>query len=243
MAGHSKFANTQHRKNAQDSKKTSRFNKIIRRIHSAVKGGSPDPDMNPKLRLAISEAQRALITKDKINNAIQVAHSGLSADNLEYIRYNGTVAGIAFIVEASTNNKSRTASDVRAVFNKHNGLMTERGSVEFLFDHIGLICYESHKGEECEINEDDIMEKAIEMDCIDCELEEDDCFYIQTQPTDLHAVTEKMIAIYKDPKSAVLSWEPKARIDVDDALRERIEKVLDALEDLDDVENVYTNHE
>jgi YebC/PmpR family DNA-binding regulatory protein len=235
VAGHSKFANIKHRKSAQDAKRAKSFTKAVKNIVVAAKMGGGDPAFNARLRLAIAAAKDALVTKDKIVDAIKRATGEGSGENLEYIRYNANVNGVAFIVEAYTDNKNRTAGDVRSLFTKNGGVLAETGSVEFGFDHIGMITYARSIA-----SEDEMLEAAIECGANDVETD-DESHYITTHNADLHKVTTALIAKFGDPASSALIWQPKSTIEALPELRERIEKIISLLEDNDDVDEVFTN--
>lgn len=237
MAGHSQFANIKHRKDAQDKKRAKIFTKLTREIIIAVKSGLPDPTMNSRLRNAIIAARAGNLPKDRIDSAIKRGSSPHEGENYEEMRYEGYLAGgIAFIVEALTDNRNRTASDVRSAFTKHGGALGEAGSVNFMFDRIGLIEFDSKVA-----GFDQFFEAALEAGADDCSLEED-TYTVVTKPDDLNEVREYLCAKFGDQKSAKLSWNPQNLIDVDSQDQATtIYKFMDALEDNDDVQNIISN--
>ena len=244
MAGHSKWANIQHRKGRQDKLRSKLFSKLAKDIATASKIGGPDPDMNPRLRLAIANAKGQSMPKDNIQRAVDKGAGG-EGDDYEDIRYEGFgPAGIGFIVEASTDNKNRTAMSVRTAFSKNGGNMGETGSVSFMFDQVGKIEYPLDV-----TDEDTMMEAAIESGADDCETDEpsDDQWdeyepvhTIWTARDDLGTVSAALVEQFGDAKSVNLVWKGQNDIDNPDAAAQ-IVRLQDALEDLDDVENVYHN--
>lgn len=237
MAGHSQFANIKHRKGAQDAKRAKIFTKITREIITAVKHGGSDPEGNPRLRAAMITARSANIPKDRIEAAISRASSSNEGDNYEEMRYEGYgPAGVAFIVEALTDNRNRTASEVRSAFTKYNGSLGETGSVGFMFDKVGMLEFADLK-----ISEDQFLEAAIEAGAEDIEVC-GDRFIAYTQADELAVVRDALTAKYKDPESAKITYKPKSFTEIDDTLvAEKILKFIDILEDFDDVQNVIGN--
>jgi YebC/PmpR family DNA-binding regulatory protein len=238
MAGHSQFANIKHRKGAQDAKKAKLFTKIIREISVAVKTGSPDPESNPRLRNAMIEARVNNLSKDRIESAINKIVSGIDNENFEEIRYEGYApGGIAIIVEALTDNRNRTASEVRSIFTKMGGALGETGSVGFMFDRFGIISFEQKIA-----TAEQIFESAIELGAIDVE-SNDDVHIIYTDPQNFIAIRDQLIEKYKDPISAKLDWKAKNFIEVLDLTQaQKLIKLIDLLEDCDDVQNVTGNY-
>jgi YebC/PmpR family DNA-binding regulatory protein len=238
MAGHSQFANIKHRKGAQDKKRAKVFTKLIREIITAAKTGLPDPAMNPRLRNAMIAARAENLPKDKIDNAINRASNPQDGDNYEEMRYEGYLSGgVAFIVEALTDNRNRTASDVRTAFTKHGGALAEAGSVAFMFDRIGLIEYDSKQ-----IDFDKFFEEALEAGAEDCS-NESEFYTVITKPDELNEVREYLSAKFGDPKTAKLSWTPQNIIQIESQDQaETIFKFIDALEDSDDVQNIIGNY-
>lgn len=237
MAGHSQFANIKHRKGAQDAKRAKIFTKITREIITAVKQGGSDPDGNPRLRTAMLAARSANIPKDRIEAAITRASSTNESDNYEEIRYEGYgPAGVAFIVEALTDNRNRTASDVRSAFTKYNGSLGETGSVSFVFSKKGMLEYSGLK-----VSEDQFLEAALEGGAEDIEAMEDK-FIAYTAPDELAAVRGALAGVYSDPETAKITFIPVTFTDIDDVeVAEKILKFIDILEDFDDVQNVIGN--
>jgi YebC/PmpR family DNA-binding regulatory protein len=239
MAGHSKFKNIQHRKGAQDQKRAKIFTKLVREIITAAKSGSPDPEMNSKLRHAISAARGANLPKDRIEKAIKQASGNQGQDEYFEMRYEGFAnGGVALIVEALTDNKNRTASDVRSSFTKYAGNLGETGSVSFMFDHVGIISYRASVA-----NQDRIMEIAIENDVLDTVSDDETHIFY----TSVENFTKSMDSISKalgDPLEANIGWRPKNTILVDDEDKlKNLLKLIDALEESDDVQRVFGNYE
>ena len=244
MAGHSKWANIQHRKGRQDKLRSKLFSKLAKDIAIASKIGGPDPDMNPRLRLAIANAKGQSMPKDNIKRAVDKGAGG-EGEDYEDIRYEGFgPAGIGFIVEASTDNKNRTAMAIRTAFSKNGGNMGETGSVSFMFDQMGKIEYPLAVADE-----DTMMEAAIEAGADDCETDEEAAdqwdeyepvHTIWTARDDLGTVSAALNDQFGDAKSVNLVWKGQNDIDNPNEAA-KVVKLQDALEDLDDVENVYHN--
>ncbi len=236
MAGHSQFKNIMHRKGAQDKKRAKIFAKLIREVTVAAKTGLPDPDANPRLRSAIAAARAANMPKDNIERAIKKVAGGDEGENFEEIRYEGYgPGGIAVIVEALTDNRNRTASEVRSAFSKHGGNLGETGAVSFMFDHVGQIHYPPETG-----STDEVFEAALEAGAEDVE-SSDEGHDIFCQPDDFHAVREALEPNLGEPSSAALEWRPQNSVEVNDKEAETLLKLLDALEDNDDVQRVSAN--
>lgn len=237
MAGHSQFKNIMYRKGAQDAKRSKIFSKLAREVTVAAKMGMPDPEKNPRLRSAIIAARKENMPKDNIDRAIKKAVGG-DAENYDEMRYEGFgVGGIAIIVEALTDNRNRTAGEVRSAFTKHGGNMGETGSVSFMFDHVGHIHYAVSAGDA-----DTMLEAAIEAGADECDSSESGHdFYCD--PSSLHEVREALEATLGEPSSAKLVWKPQNQIAVDEETASTLLKMLDVLEDNDDVQNVYANFE
>lgn len=246
MAGHSKWANIQHRKGRQDKARSKLFSKLAKDIAVAAKMGGGDPDMNPRLRLAINNAKGQSMPKDNIQRAIDKGAGGDGAD-YEEIRYEGYgPSGIALIVECSTDNTNRSAMEVRTAFSKNGGNMGETGSVAFMFDQVGKIEYPLEIADE-----DAVMEAAIESGADDVEHDEpaDDQWAeyepvhtIWTARDDLGAVSAELEKVFGEAKSINLVWKPQNEIDAPDKAK-TVVNLIDALEDLDDVQNVFHNFE
>ncbi len=235
MAGHSKWANIQHRKGAADKKRAAAFAKLSKEISIAAKLGGPDVDGNPRLRLAVKNARAESMPKDNIQRAIDKGAGGDSSDYFD-IRYEGfAMAGVGVIVECSTDNKNRTAGDVRSTFGKKGGNLGETGSVSFGFDQVGEIVYERAIGDE-----ESVMEAAIEAGAEDVEVE-DEVYVIYTARDDFMEVAGNLDAAFPDheAKSTKLVWKPQNWIEVTGEDAEKLVNLIDALEELDDVQNVY----
>lgn len=238
MAGHSKFKNIMHRKGAQDAKRAKIFTKHQREITVSVKESGPDPDMNPRLRSAIIAAKADNMPKDNIERAIKKAAGGGDGDNFVEMRYEGYgPGGVAYIVDVLTDNKNRSASEVRSAFSKAGGNLGETGSVGFMFERIGLISYPA------DVTDFDTMfEVGLESGAGDVE-EGDDEYEITCPPEDFAALRDALIAEFGDPKSAKLDWRAVTTTDADVDLAEKNMRLIDILEDNDDVQHVSTNME
>ena len=235
MAGHSKWANIQHRKGRQDKIRSKLFSKLAKEITVAAKMGDPDPDKNPRLRLAVKEAKSQSVPKDVIDRAIKKSQGG-DAENYDEIRYEGYgPGGVAVIVEAMTDNKNRTASSVRSIFTKNGGNLAETGSVSFMFDRKGQILYPAGAGDE-----DCMMDAAIEAGAEDVESTEDG-HTIYTESTDLAEVSNALEAALGEAESTKLIWKPQTLTEVDENSGVTLFKLIGSLEDDDDVQNVTAN--
>ena len=236
MAGHSKWANIQHRKGKQDKLRSKLFSKLAKEITVAAKMGDPDPDKNPRLRLAVKEAKSNSVPKDVIDRAIKKSQGG-DAENYDEIRYEGYGPnGIAIIVEAMTDNRNRTASNVRSYFTKYGGDMGQTGSVSFMFDRKGEIMYPASAGDA-----DTVMMAAIEAGAEDVECDEEG-HWIYTSDTDLGEVSTALEAALGESETAKLIWKPQAPTEIADLeTAQKLMKLLDALEEDDDVQNVTGN--
>jgi len=235
MAGHSKFKNIQFRKGAQDKKRSKLFSKLSRDITLAAKQGVPDPTANARLRLAMNNARAESMPRDNIERAIKKALGG-ETDNYEEIRYEGFgPGGIGVIVEALTDNRNRAASTIRTAFNKAGGNLGETGSVAFMFERMGQITYPATAG-----SEDAMMEAAIEAGAEDVESDEDG-HVIYTAFEDLGAVIEALEAALGPAKSTAVIWKPKTLTPVETETATSLFKLIDVLDDDDDVQNVWTN--
>lgn len=238
MAGHSQFKNIMRRKGAQDAKRGKLFTKIIREIIVAAKTGAPDIEMNPRLRLAVLKARAENMPKDKIENAIAKGAGTGDTDHYESIRYEGYgPGGVAFIVEALTDNRNRTAPDLRAAFTKAGGNLGETGSVGFMFDRVALITYPVSQ-----IVEDAMLEAAIEAGADNCE-SDGEFHHITCAPESFAAVRDALAARFGDPKTAQLTWVANITSPADAATAEAVMKLVETLEDNDDVQEVFTNIE
>jgi YebC/PmpR family DNA-binding regulatory protein len=237
MAGHSKWANIQHRKGRQDAARSKLFSKLSKEITVAAKMGDPDPDKNPRLRLAIKEAKSNSMPKDNIERAIKKAAGG-EGEAYEEIRYEGYgPGGVAVIVEAMTDNRNRTASNVRATFGKHGGNLGETGSVGFMFERKGEIVYPASAGDA-----DTVMEAAIEAGAEDVESSADG-HVIWCADTDLNEVASALEESLGESETTRLVWKPVTTTELDLEGMQKLMKLVEALEDDDDVQRVTTNFE
>jgi YebC/PmpR family DNA-binding regulatory protein len=237
MAGHSKFKNIMHRKGRQDAARSKLFSKLSREITVAAKAGIADPSMNPRLRLAVANAKAESMSKDVIDRAIKKAAGG-DADSYEEIRYEGFgPGGVGVIVEVLTDNRNRAASNVRSIFGKNGGNLGETNSVAFMFDRVGEIVYPRAAG-----SEDEIMEAAIEAGAEEVESDEED-HIIYTAFEALSDVAQALEARLGEAKSTSTAWRPKSRTPVEGPAAVTLMKLLEALEDDDDVQNVYSNED
>ncbi len=234
MAGHSKFKNIMHRKGAQDAKRAKNFAKLAKEISVAARQGE-DPGFNPSLRLAVSNARSENMPNDNIKRAIQRGVGG-DTENYEEIRYEGYgPGGIAVIVEALTDNRNRTASEVRSAFAKHGGNLGETGSVGFMFDRVGRLVYAADKA-----STDEMFEAALEAGATDVE-SVDEGHSISCDAEDFAAVREALTEKYGDPEKGALEWKPQTPVDVDEDTAGTLLKLIDVLEDNDDVQTVFSN--
>jgi YebC/PmpR family DNA-binding regulatory protein len=237
MAGHSKWANIQHRKGRQDKLRSKMFSKFSKEITVAAKMGDPDVDKNPRLRLAVKEAKQASMPKDNIDRAIKKAVGG-EAEDYEEIRYEGYgTSGVAVIVETMTDNRNRTASTVRSTFTKYGGNLGETGSVGFMFDRKGEVMYPASVGDA-----DTVMMAAIEAGAEDVDSSEDG-HVIYCADTDLNDVSTALEAELGESDSTKLIWRPTTTTEMDLEGMQKLMKLIDALEDDDDVQRVTANFE
>ena len=237
MAGHSKFKNIMHRKGAQDKKRSAMFSKLSREITVAAKMGAPDADMNPRLRLAINAAKAQSMPKDNIQRAIDKAIGG-DTEAYEEIRYEGFgPGGVSLIVEALTDNRNRTATNVRTAITKNGGNMGTAGSVSHGFDRMGLITYPATAGDE-----EKVLEAALEAGADDIQSSEDG-HEIWTQPDALHEVSSALEKSLGEAESAKLAWRPQVMVAVEESDAQTLFKLIDALDDDDDVQTVWGNYE
>jgi YebC/PmpR family DNA-binding regulatory protein len=237
MAGHSKWANIQHRKGRQDKLRSKMFSKFSKEITVAAKMGDPDVDKNPRLRLAVKEAKQASMPKDNIDRAIKKAVGG-EAEDYEEIRYEGYgTSGVAVIVETMTDNRNRTASTVRSTFTKYGGNLGETGSVGFMFDRKGEVMYPASVGDS-----DTVMMAAIEAGAEDVDSSEDG-HVIYCADTDLNDVSTALEAELGESDSTKLIWRPTTTTEMDLEGMQKLMKLIDALEDDDDVQRVTANFE
>ncbi|MDP6572715.1 MAG: YebC/PmpR family DNA-binding transcriptional regulator [Rhodospirillales bacterium] len=238
MAGHSQFKNIMYRKGAQDAKRAKVFTKLIRELTVAAKSGAPDPDMNPRLRSAVAAAKAANMPKDNISRAIKRGAGGGDDANFEEMRYEGYgPGGVALIVEVLTDNRNRTASNVRAAFNKHGGTLGESGSVGFLFERVGHI----HYGADTAVA-DDMLEAVLEAGAEDMETNGEG-YEITCVPDELNAVREALAERFGEAGAARLDWKPQTTVTVAEDTAGPLFGLLEALEDDDDVQRVAANFE
>jgi YebC/PmpR family DNA-binding regulatory protein len=237
MAGHSQFKNIMHRKGRQDAARSKLFGKLAREITVSAKMGLPDPAMNPRLRAAVIAARAENMPKDNIERAIKKAAGG-EGDNYEEIRYEGYgPGGVAVIVEALTDNRTRTVSEVRSFFTKSGGSLAETGAVSFLFNHVGFIEYDAAKA-----SADAMLEAAIEAGADDV-VSSETGHEIVTAVESLNEVQKMLEAKFGEPRKSGLVWRPQNTIAVDDEAGEKLMKLVESLEENDDVQKVYANFE
>jgi YebC/PmpR family DNA-binding regulatory protein len=235
MAGHSKFKNIMHRKGRADAARSQQFSKLSREITVAAKTGLPDPSMNPRLRLAVNNAKAESLPKDVIERAIKKGQGG-DAESYDEIRYEGFgPGGVGVIVEALTDNRNRAAANVRSIFAKNGGALGETGSVSFNFDRMGQITYPASAG-----SEDAVMEAAIEAGAEDVESDEES-HVIWTAFEDMTAVIDALTGTLGDPRTTAITWRPRMLVPVEGDAVATIMKLIDTLDDEDDVQNVYAN--
>lgn len=238
MAGHSKFKNIMHRKGAQDAKRGKIFTKIGREIIVAVKASGADPSSNPRLRAAIAAGRAENMPNDRIKRAIDTALGAGNADNYKNIRYEGYApGGVAVIVEALTDNGTRTVAEVRSYFSKLGGNLGESNSVSFMFNHVGEIIYPAAKA-----SADDMLEAAIEAGAENVESGADS-HEITCAVDDFAAVRDALVAKFGEPEKSGFVWKPTVQASVDEETAKTILKLIDTLEDNDDVQAVFTNFE
>lgn len=237
MAGHSQFKNIMHRKGRQDAVRARAFTKLLREILVAAKTGLPDPAANPRLRSAIQAARAANVPKDNIERAIKKATGG-QGESYDEVRYEGYgPGGVALIVEVLTDNRNRTASEVRAAFTRHGGALGETNSVSFQFERVGQIRYPADVADA-----EAMLEAAIEAGATDCDSGEAG-HEITCAPDDLSAVRDALEARFGAPEQAHLGWVPQATVPVDDDKAETLFKLIDQLDSNDDVQRVIGNFE
>jgi YebC/PmpR family DNA-binding regulatory protein len=237
MAGHSKFKNIMHRKGAQDKKRAAMFSKLSREITVAAKMGTPDPDMNPRLRAAVLAARAQSMPKDNIERAISKAAVG-EGDNYEEIRYEGFgPGGVSLIVEALTDNRNRTATNIRTAFSKNGGNLGASGSVSHGFERLGLITFPASTG-----SADEVFEAAIEAGAEDVQSSEDG-HEIWTAQEDLHEVAKGLEKLLGEPESTKLAWRPQTPVEVGEEEAGSLLKLIDSLDEDDDVQTVWGNYE
>jgi YebC/PmpR family DNA-binding regulatory protein len=237
MAGHSQFKNIMHRKGRQDAVRSRLFSKLAREITVAAKLGVPDPNMNPRLRAAILAARAENMPKDNIERAIKKAQGG-DADTYEEIRYEGYgPGGIAIIVEVLTDNRNRTAADVRAAFSKSGGHLAETGAVSFLFDRVGVVEFDAKVA-----SDDEMLDAAVEAGADDV-VSTSGGHEVYVAQERLREVARALEAKFGEPRKAALVWKPQSTIGLDDDQGEKLLRLIETLEDRDDVQNVFANFE
>lgn len=235
MAGHSKWANIQHRKGRQDAARSKLFSKLAKEVTVAAKMGDPDPEKNPRLRLAVKEAKANSVPKDVIERAIKKSQGG-DAEAYEEIRYEGYgPGGVAILVEAMTDNRNRTASNVRSIFSKHGGNLAETGAVSFMFDRVGQVVYPASVADA-----EAVLEAAIEAGAEDVESDADN-HVIWCAATELSDVAQALEAELGEAESTKLVWRPQTLTPVDAETAETLFRLIGALEDDDDVQSVTAN--
>ncbi len=237
MAGHSQFKNIMHRKGKQDKVRSKVFGKLAREITVAAKLGQPDPAFNPRLRAAIIAARAENMPKDNIERAVKKA-TGADSENFDDIRYEGYgPGGVAVIVEALTDNHNRTAGEVRSIFTKSGGNLGTTGSVAFMFDHLGVVEFDAKVA-----SADAMLEAAIDAGGDDV-TSNDDGHQIFATPENLRDVAKALEAKFGEPRKSALLWKPQNTVALDDAAGEKMLKLIESLDDNDDVQNVYANFE
>jgi YebC/PmpR family DNA-binding regulatory protein len=238
MAGHSQFKNIMFRKGAQDKKRGKMFTKLIRELTTAARMGLPDPNSNPRLRAAVLAARQANMPKDTVDRAIKRGAGAEASENYEEVRYEGYgPGGVAVIVEALTDNRNRTASEVRAAFTKSSGALGETNSVSFMFGRAGEILYPAETA-----SADDMLEAAIECGASDVE-SDDERHVVLSAIDDFNQVRDALEEQFGPAASARLVWRPKTASPIDEETAVALFKLLETLEDSDDVQNVYANFE
>jgi YebC/PmpR family DNA-binding regulatory protein len=236
MAGHSKWANIQHRKKAQDAKRGKLFTKLIREITVAARLGGGDPDSNPRLRAAIDKGLGANMTKDTIDRAVKRGSGAADGENYEEVRYEGYGPnGVAVMVDCLTDNRNRTVSEVRHAFSKAGGNLGTDGSVAYLFSKIGTLTFPAGS------DEDKVMEAALEAGAEDIVTNDDQTIDVQTTPETFLDVKQAMLEAGLVPEMAEVTMSPSTSVDLELEDAEKVMRLVDTLEDLDDVQNVYTN--
>ena len=237
MAGHSKYKNIMYRKGAQDKKRSAAFSKLSREITVAAKMGTPDPDMNPRLRAAVNAAKAQSMPKDNIQRAIDKAARG-DAENYEEIRYEGFgPGGVSLIIEALTDNRNRTATNVRTAVSKNGGNLGASGSVSHGFDRMGLISYPASVGDA-----EKVFEAALDAGAEDVE-SSDEGHEIWTSNESLHEVVKAITPVLGEPEGAKLAWKPQTMVDVGEDDAGLLFKLIDTLDEDDDVQTVWGNYE
>jgi YebC/PmpR family DNA-binding regulatory protein len=236
MAGHSKWKNIMYRKGAQDAKRAKRFTKLVREVVVAARSGMPDPSQNPRLRSAIAAARAQNVPKDNIERALKKI-SGAD-ETYDEMRYEGFgPGGVALIVDALTDNRNRTASEVRSIFGKHGGTLGESGSVTYMFQRVGVMRYPSEAA-----SADEMFETALEIGASDCTFDADG-HEVVCEPERFHEVREALEARLGPPEEAELTWKPLSSVAVSSDQAEPLFRLIEALDDNDDVQQVSANYE
>ena len=237
MAGHSQFKNIMHKKGRADKARSKLFGKLAREITVAAKLGMPDPAFNPRLRAAILAARAENMPKDNIERAVKKSQ-GADSESYDEIRYEGYgPGGVAIIVEALTDNRNRTAGEVRATLTKSGGNLAETGAVSFMFSHVGVVEYDAKVA-----SADAMLDAAIEAGAEDV-ISDDSGHQVFTTPETLRDVTKALEAKFGEPRKSAMLWKPQNTIPVDDETAEKLIKMIEALDESDDVQNVYANFE
>lgn len=239
MAGHSKWANIMYRKGAQDAKRARRFTKLVREIIVAAREGAPDPEHNPRLRAAVAAAKAQSVPKDNIERALKKAAGGDSEHaRLAALSYEGFApGGVAVIVDALTDNRNRTAAALRSIFGRHGGALGESGSVNYLFRRVGTIRYPAGAA-----SGDTMFEAALEAGADDCDLDPEG-HEVTCAPDSLGEVGEALSARFGTPERAEIGWRPQTTVPIDEVQAANVFKLLEALDDSDDVQQVSANYD
>lgn len=238
MAGHSKWANIQHRKGAQDKKRGKLFTKLVKEITVAARMGDPDPASNPRLRLAVDKANAASMPKDNIERAIKRGSGTMDGVTYEEIRYEGYApGGVAIMVDCMTDNRNRTVAEVRHAFSKHGGNLGNDGSVAYLFDKVGSLYFAPGVGEEA------LLEISLDAGALDIISFDDGSAEVLTSPDGYQAVKDALEAAGHLAEEADVTMRPQLSVELDGDTSASVQKLIEVLEDLDDVQNVYTNAE
>jgi YebC/PmpR family DNA-binding regulatory protein len=236
MAGHSQFKNIMHRKGAQDARRARQFARLIREITVAARQGLPDPASNPRLRAAVAAARQANMPKDTVDRAIKKAAGGGAGEDYAEVRYEGYgPAGVAVVVEALTDNRNRTAASIRSAFAKYGGALGEINAVSFLFNRVGLIRYPASVA-----SADDMLEAAVEAGAEDVQSDAE-AHEITCAADDLFAVRDALVARFGEPEVARLDWRPTTTITLDEDRAAPVLRLIEALDENEDVQNVYAN--
>ncbi len=237
MSGHNKWSSIKHKKAAQDSKRGQVFTKLIREITISARTGGADPDANARLRSAISAGRAANMPKDNIERAIARGAGGQDGANIEEIRYEGyATGGVAIIIDCMTDNRNRTVSDVRSTLTKAGGNMGESGCVSWMFHHKGIFIFDA---DQC--TEEELMDIALEAGAEDIEEQEDGSFEVYCAANDFFKVQQNLEKAGLHASTAELTWIPENTIDVEGEAAEKLLQLIEKIEDLDDVQNVYAN--